>query len=393
MKKVFGILVALSFVMTFTFTSCDKEEEAVTTESTLTESDLSLKSLEPEVQVIGTGDKGDYEKVIIEEIVRGESCKKQPVSGIIEYYYQGEMVFSVDFGDGECDGVATVSWLDEEGATQSKVVDVWTLFKKHNDGNHRPKCFSFIFPISYTTPDGSEITIESADDWHLLRDWCTANPGYDEKPALNFPVDIVYDDETTITINTTEELREARRDCKEANSRKCFELILPVSFVMPDNSTITVETEDDWALIKDWHINNPEFEERASLVFPVDIVYDDGTTLTLITEEEMQEAKRDCMNGFGAKCFTFNLPVSFTMPDASVIIIETEEDWALLKAWYTENPGIEEKPALIFPVDITMEDETVLTVNTHEEMVEIRRACHPHGNGHGGHGGGNGHGN
>lgn len=386
MKKVFGILVALSFVMTLAFTSCNKDDATATQDSSLTESDMSLKSLEPEVQVLGTGEKVHYEKIIIEEIVRGESCKNQPVSGLVEYYYQGEMVFSVDFGDGECDGVATVTWLDEEGVTQSKVVNVWTLFKKHNDGNHRPKCFSFVFPLTYTMPDGSDLNIESSDNWHLLRDWYEANPGYDEKPALNFPVDIVYEDETTITLNTLEELREARRDCKEANSRKCFELVLPVSFVMPDNSTITVETEEDWALIKEWHINNPEFEERGSLVFPVDIVYEDGTTLSLNTEEEMREAKRDCMDGFGAKCFTFNLPVSFTMPDASVIIIETQEDWPLLKAWYTENPGVEEKPALEFPVIITMKDGTVQTVNNHEEMVEIRRACHPHGNGHGGHG-------
>ncbi|NPD47173.1 hypothetical protein HNV12_12865 [Methanococcoides sp. SA1] len=383
MKKVFGLLVALSLVMTFTFTSCNKEEDATAKDSSLSESELSLKSLEPDVQVIGTGDKGDYERVIIEEIIRGETCKKQPVSGIVEYYYQGEMVFSVDFGNGECDGVATVTWLDEEGLTQSKVVDVWKLFKNHNDGNYRPKCFSFVFPLTYTMPDGSELIIESKDDWYLLREWCTANPSYDEKPTLNFPVDIVYEDETSITINTAEELREARIDCKEAHSRKCFELILPVNYLMPDNSTITIETEEDWSLIKEWHINNPEFEERANLVFPVDIVYEDGTTLTLNTEEEMRQAKKDCKQGYGAKCFTFNLPISFTMPDASIIIIETEEDWAQLKAWYTENPGVEEKPVLVFPVEITMEDETVLTINNQEEMVEIRRACHPHGNGHG----------
>ena len=84
MKKVFGIFMALSFVMTLSFTSCNKDEETTAKESYLTESDLSLKSLEPEVQVMGTGNKEHYEKVIIEPIVRGESCKKQPVSGIIE---------------------------------------------------------------------------------------------------------------------------------------------------------------------------------------------------------------------------------------------------------------------------------------------------------------------
>jgi len=214
MKKVFGIFVALSFLMTLSFTSCNKEDEASIKDSNLTESDLSLKSLEPDVQVLGTGDKKDYDRVIIEEMIRGESCNKQIVSGVIEYYYQGELVFTVDFGDGECDKLATVTWLDEEGTTHSKVVDVMRLFKKHNDGNHRAKCFSFVFPLTYTMPDGSSLIIESSDDWHLLRDWCEANSTYEEKPVLNFPVDIVYEDDTSITLNTIEELREARRDCK-----------------------------------------------------------------------------------------------------------------------------------------------------------------------------------
>lgn len=301
------MILAMSLGMGLT--SCNKDDSKSVKDDTLKSTDVYLTSLEPDVIVRGTGDKADYEKVIVEEIVRSNECKGEPVSGIVEFYYDGEMVFSIDFGNGECDGEATISYLDDDNILQSKVVNVWKLLKKHNEGNHRPRCFNYVFPVSFTMPDGSELTIESAEEWSLLRDWYVNNTGYEGvKPEINFPVDIIYEDGTTLTINTQEEFREAKMDCKQ---------------------------------------------------------------------------------GFGAKCFSFNLPVSFTMPDESIITINARDDWALIKAWYMDNPGNEDtKPALIFPVEITMtEDGTVVTVNNQDEMMEIRQNCHPHGHGHGqGHG-------
>jgi len=388
MKKLFGILLVLAMSLGIGLTSCQKDDSTTVTDEAFKSTEVYLTSLEPEVEVRGTGDKNDYERIVVEEIVRSNECKGEPVSGIIEFYYDGEMVFSVDFGNGECDGVATISYLDDDNVLQSEVVDVKRLFAKHNEGHHRPRCFEYVFPVDFTMPDGSELTIESAEEWHLLRDWYEANPGYEGiKAEINFPVDITYEDGTTLTINTLDELREARMDCKQGNVQKCFELVLPVSFNMPDGTVITVETEEDYALIREWCQENPEYEDKPELVFPVDIIYEDGTTLTVNTEEEFQEAKMDCKQGFGAKCFEFVLPVSFTMPDESIITITTEDDWALLRAWYDDNPGVEEKPLLIFPVEVVFEDGTTLTVNNQEEMIEVRRDCHPHGQGHGqGHG-------
>ena len=380
MKKIFGFILLVAVGITISFTSCQKGDKTLTKDG-ISDSELSLKSLEPDVMVRGTGEKEDYEKVIVEELFKKKECKWEIVSGIMEFYYDGEMVFAVDFGDGNCDGVATVSWLDDENILQSQVVNVWKLFKKPDNGDKRKKCFEFVFPVSYTMPDGSSITIESKEDWSLLREWYENNPAYEEKPALNFPVDIEYRDGNTSTINTIEELREARMDCKKDHVRKCFELVLPVSMTMPDGTTITVETEDDWALVKEWHLNNPEVEERGSLVYPVDIVYEDGTTFTINNEEEMRRAKIDCKDGQDKKCFEYTLPVSFTMPNEAIITIATKEDWSLIKEWYTENPGYEEKPSLNFPVEITFKDGTTLTVNNEEEMMEVHRDCHDHGHG------------
>ncbi len=121
MKKILGVLSVLTISLVLMFTSCQKNDNNKIT-------DVSLKSFEPEVIVKGGGDIEDYRKVVVEELVKKEECKWEVVSGIIEYYYLDEMVFSINFGNGVCDGIATINWLENQ-EFESKEVDVWKLFK------------------------------------------------------------------------------------------------------------------------------------------------------------------------------------------------------------------------------------------------------------------------
>ena len=57
---------------------------------------------------------------------------------------------------------------------------------------------------------------------------------------------------------------------------KCFDLSLPVSYTMPDGSTITVSNEEDWDAIKSWYEENPESEEKPVLQFPVNVEFDNS---------------------------------------------------------------------------------------------------------------------
>ena len=86
------------------------------------------------------------------------------------------------------------------------------------------------------------------------------------------------------------------RDGDDKKDWKCFNLVFPVTFDMPDGSTITVTSndEDGWTEIKAWYEANPDSEERPTLQYPVDITYRDGTTQTINNDEEMRIAKEDC---------------------------------------------------------------------------------------------------
>jgi len=253
------------------------------------------------------------------------------------------------------------------------------------DNNVR-ECFELVYPVTYVMPDGSTITVHSDDDsWSELKAWYEANPESEERPDLQYPVDVVFDDET-VTVNSAEEMGEMKRECweDEDEGRECFALVYPVTFIMPDGSGITVTTDDEagWQEVKDWYDANPESEERPTLDYPVDIVYEtnDGeTTVTVNNEEEMEALKDECRDAWnddeGRECFELVLPVSFVMPDGSTISVENEESWGNLREWYMNNNETEEEPALQYPVDISYEDGTTVTINSDEEMEDAEADC------------------
>ena len=251
------------------------------------------------------------------------------------------------------------------------------------DNNDR-ECFELVYPVTYLMPDGSTITIENDEDWDPIKDWYEENPESEERPELQYPVDVVFDDET-VTVNSAEEMGEMKRECWEDEGRECFELVYPVTFIMPDGSSITVATDDEdgWQEVKDWYDANPESEERPTLEYPVDIVYETNagdSTVTINNEEEMEAAKDECCDEWNdeeddRECFELVLPVTFVMPDGSTISVENDEGWGNLRDWYMNNNGTEEEPALQYPVDISYEDGTTLTINSEEEMAAAEEDC------------------
>ena len=165
------------------------------------------------------------------------------------------------------------------------------------DKGDRGRCFELILPVTFTMPDGSEIIIEEREDYMLIREWYTEHPDVNEKPALNFPVDIKYKDGTVVTINNEEEMKEAREDCRKKwdKGKRCFELTLPITYIMPDGSEIVVENKEDRMLIREWYAAHPDVAEKPALDYPVDIKYfEDATVVVINNEEEMREAREGC---------------------------------------------------------------------------------------------------
>ena len=171
-------------------------------------------------------------------------------------------------------------------------------------------CFYLVFPVTYVMPDGSTILVTSDDEdgWSGLKDWYEENEDSEDKPELQYPVDIVVETEqgtSTVTINNEEEMAAAKRECHaeweqdwdEGDERECFEYVLPVTFLMPDGSTITVEDEEGWYSLRVWHEENREYEEEPEIQYPIDISQETEEgfiTVTLTSGEEMEEVYSEC---------------------------------------------------------------------------------------------------
>ena len=62
------------------------------------------------------------------------------------------------------------------------------------------------------------------------------------------------------------------------------------------------------------------------------------------------------------------------MPDGTEISITSEEDtdgWMAIRNWYINNPDTEEEPSLQYPVDVILDDDVVMTINSDSEMSEF----------------------
>ena len=171
-------------------------------------------------------------------------------------------------------------------------------------------CFYLVFPVIYVMPDGSTISVTSDDEdgWSDLKDWYEENEDSEDKPELQYPVDIIIETEegtSTVTINGEEEMAAAKRECHteweedwdEDDERDCFEYVLPVTFLMPDGSTITVEDEEGWYSLRVWYEENRGYEEEPSIQYPIDIsqeTEEGSITVTLTSDGEMEEVYSEC---------------------------------------------------------------------------------------------------
>ena len=165
---------------------------------------------------------------------------------------------------------------------------------KHN--SDRFKCFELVLPVTFIMPDGTSIVIENENDYGDVKTWYINNLDSKKKPHMQYPVNIIYKDGITEIINDDEEMRSIKDVCRKRDDKKywdCFKIEYPITFLLDDGSTISMEDPEGWAELKTWHEANPD-SERPTLQYPVVIIYYDGTSKTINNDEEMRIAKENC---------------------------------------------------------------------------------------------------
>ena len=81
-------------------------------------------------------------------------------------------------------------------------------------------------------------------------------------------------------------------DSQKSND-ECFEFIYPISFVLPDGSEITINSDEDWDKIDLWYEENKDSEEEPEIVYPFDVIVEDEI-ITVESEDGLDRLKEVC---------------------------------------------------------------------------------------------------
>ena len=167
----------------------------------------------------------------------------------------------------------------------------------------------------------------------------------------------------------------------------CLELIFPLSIQFADETTAEVTSYENLhetvlAYFEENEIEKNK-ENRPELVFPIQVVNEEGEIIDVASRDELRELKKECpktgkckgKKGKGFKCFSLVFPITITI-DGTDTTFETQEELkAAVKAYKEEAGPDAERPTLVFPVTVEYDDESQVTVNSQEELKELKDAC------------------
>ena len=86
------------------------------------------------------------------------------------------------------------------------------LRSEREEHNQERECFNLVYPLTFSMPDGTEIVVDHHQDWNEIRQWYEQNPDATER-YFQYPVNIIYEDGTIVSIANEENLIQAYEDC------------------------------------------------------------------------------------------------------------------------------------------------------------------------------------
>ncbi|NNF74264.1 MAG: hypothetical protein HKN00_03700 [Flavobacteriaceae bacterium] len=158
-------------------------------------------------------------------------------------------------------------------------------------------CFSINLPVTIIA-NGITITIDSLEDLEILEEIFSEFDSDNDFLEFLFPITIILNDYTEITIENQDQLEAFIEECTENEDDviECVDFVYPISFSIYNSAFQLIDTvviESDEAL----YIFLEELEENpaggailASLNYPVTLIYSDGSTIEVNSNQELQAA-------------------------------------------------------------------------------------------------------
>ncbi len=168
----------------------------------------------------------------------------------------------------------------------------------------------------------------------------------------------------------------------------CLEFVFPIGIEFNDGTTVDVDSYESLKdTIKGWLQANElerSRDNKPDLIYPIQVVNQEGEVVDVASQEELVALKEECQSsrgdrqgrgGRGFKCFSLVYPITITIGDES----QTFEDKQTLKQAvraYKEEAGEDaERPSLVFPVTVELEDGTQQDISSQEDLDALKEEC------------------
>lgn len=197
-----------------------------------------------------------------------------------------------------------------QGSTDEILIaksEVATLMKQTstNDGSEdniidKASCFRVSLPVTVVV-NGVEITINNEDDYDLIEDNFDESEDDNDTLDINFPVTIVLNDYSEVTIQNISELQEYIDNCKgedeEDDDIECIDFKYPILYSVFDKDKNLIKTpriNNDREMFR--FIKKLNENEIISIKFPITLVLSDGTSTIVNNLSELKETLRNAIN-------------------------------------------------------------------------------------------------
>lgn len=211
-------------------------------------------------------------------------------------------------------------------------------------------CFDFVYPLDLSYNNGTTVTVNDLDGLIEVMINSTEELYIN---GISFPFNVeTYNEETNaieiVTINNEEEFASLVEDCDfdDIETCECFE----------DYNPVCVEISDPNG-------------ETFTITYPNACYAEcDG-----FTEEDFSENCEEDYYCPELQCFTLNFPLSVIINDETIIVSSEEELGTVLYDAYDFD--------FVYPFTVTLENEDVVTINNSEDIETLLEDCYGEFNG------------
>lgn len=201
-----------------------------------------------------------------------------------------------------------------------------------------------------------------------------------EKDNVNVTEDVEF------FVNSSVWDLEERGNCGQHG---CYEFVFPITIEFENGDTVSVDDyESLHTVIRDWKEANPDATERPTFVFPLEVLDENGEIISVASQDELIELGKECRRDFfknkrhkrgehrGEVCFILVFPLDVTLPDGTVVTVNNRLDLKeKARAWKEANPDSEEHPSLVFPITVEYADGTQVEVNSIDDLQTLKDEC------------------